>query len=197
MSKYPLIQGILTQNGGGGENSSQVPFVYEQRKTPAEVMLLLHVHNAAIGSDDEVISDAKWTGEIEIAEADLRRDLSNKYGAKLVQTMFPGSLPTTTHYPDCREEWLAAHEAAQKVISGAQREAEDVDQAPKADTLPDPVLAPVPDEPQAPLEHMSFDEVKDLYKDLHPEGKAAPNFWDEDIIRFKAAKMQREAERAD
>lgn len=183
--KYPLIQGILTQNGGGGETTSQVPFVYDQRKTPAEIMLLLHVHNAAIGSDDEVLSNVKWTGDVEMAEDDLRRDLSNKYGAKLVQTMFPGSLPTTTHYPDARAEWKANHDGATKVIEEAKDEAAAVDQS-----APAPVAAAEPAQVHTdPLEGMDKTAVRDRYKELHPEGKNAPGFWDEEFLRYSTRKM--------
>ena len=194
MPKYPLIQGILTQNGGGGENNSQVPFLYDQRKTPAEIMLLLQIHNAPLGADEEVISDAKWTGDIEMNEANLRQDLINRYGASIVQKMFPGALPTTTTYPDAREEWARNHAAATKVIEGAKDEAADVDQT----ALPPNVgggsegqagNAPISD----PLEGMDKAAVRDRYKELHPEGKNAPGFWDEDFLRYSTRKMIAEA----
>lgn len=187
MPKYPLIQGILTQNGGGGENSSQVPFVYDQRKTPAEILLLLHVHNAEIGADAEVISDAKWTGDVEMAENDLRADLSNRYGADVVQMMFPGSLPTTTHYPDGRKEWQERHNravsAGDQIIEDAKAEAADVDQNPQ----PADVMQEIAD----PLADKSKAELRDMYKEL--QGKAAPGFYDEDYLRFQVSKLQAKA----
>lgn len=121
MPTYPLIEGILRLNGGAGDNTSEVPFLEQDRKTPAEVMILVRLHKGGTpeASEEEVLFGPKWTGDVEMDEDDLRGHLISLYGQYTVETLFPGPLPTTTHYPDCRDEWLARHGKAPKAAEGA------------------------------------------------------------------------------
>lgn len=93
MAKFPLIQCLVRINGGKGERSSEVPKVGQDRITPAEMFVLLHLHGADGAVMEETILQPKITGEIEIGHNDLKQDLRNRYGA-VVNTLFPGILPT-------------------------------------------------------------------------------------------------------
>lgn len=149
MPVYPLIEFDLVLNGGAGERRSIVPMRGQERKTPAEVAVLLKVHKADLGAPEEVVQNAVWTGDVEMNENDLRQELRSRYGVDantgmlIADMLFPGPLPTVCEYPDKRAEWAAEQrEKMMHAIGGppAWLDVEEEVPAPEASKKPLAVL---------------------------------------------------------
>lgn len=177
MPKYPLITFELVIGGGRGETLSKVPKDFDQRATPAEIALLIMEHGAPDASEGEIIQNPRWTGDLEIAERDLKQELGNKYGHQRVHALFPVTLPTICEYEDKREEWAAAAKRSGVILSDlvedAQHEAAAV----------------------APPEKSMIAQLRDTYKLMTGGQKNASPAWDEATLRQKIAEAA--LERAD
>lgn len=179
MAKYPLISCMFTANGGRGESGSRIPLDFADRKTPAELILLMKAHGAEPGEDETVISEAKWTGMIEISAAELRADLYNRYGKGAVDQMFPAGFPVTTEYPDEREAWAERNRVAEARVADERRKTmalmqEASEQAEALATVPEPNVEPAVDPRNA---------LRAVYEGL--AGKKAFNGWTVDELTAK------------
>lgn len=113
MPKYPLIQCDVNL---AGSTLHVVPKRGDDRVTPAELLLIKREHSSE-NVDTEVITNAMWTGDIEMDEGELREVLERKYGGGAVRLLFPGPLPTSTDAPDKRE-WYEARLRGEDIEPG-------------------------------------------------------------------------------